>query len=255
MLPNDAKTAQRSEHFHESSLDNAKASGAPADITESDYGPATTAHLLPNAAKGAARRKSSQVPLRSEDYEETPALASGGGTTKTWQCPSCSKVLSCKSSLDRHRQLVHERRRPLKCPHCAKSFGLKDSLQNHIRSVHTGERPFGCHLCPNAFPCSAGLQRHLMWHNNVRKFACDICPRKFVIKDHLDRHVRSHTKEKPFACPLCPTRLATSYALKKHRLKHVEGPHECEVCGKKYRELRTLQKHARSRHPTEISFD
>ncbi|KAL3227340.1 hypothetical protein MRX96_048789 [Rhipicephalus microplus] len=209
----------------------------------------------PNTVKGAARKKSSQVPPVSEQNGETSALASGSRSTETRQCPSCSKVLSCKSSLDRHRQLVHERSRPLKCPHCARSFGLRDSLQNHIRSLHTGERPFGCHLCPKAFPHSPGLQRHLMWHNNVRRHACDLCSGRFVTKEHLERHMRTHTREKPFACPLCPMRLPTSSALKRHRATHDELPHECEVCGKKYRELRTLRKHARSQHPTEIIFE
>ncbi|XP_037511063.1 uncharacterized protein LOC119387672 [Rhipicephalus sanguineus] len=275
-VANGAKAAQRSKHFHGSSLDKAKARIAPASITESDNGPGTSQPKRiravtwhppqydhndngappPNAAKGAARQKLAQAPPSSEDNEEAPKSALGGGTSKTWQCPSCSKVLSCKSSLDRHHQLVHEGLRPMKCPHCTKSFGLNDSLQIHIRGVHTGERPFGCHLCPNAFSNSASLHRHLMWHNNVRKFACHLCPGKFVIKEHLERHVRSHTRERPFACPLCPRRLATSYALKRHRLAHLdEWPHQCEVCGKKFRELRTLRNHTHSKHPTEISFE
>ncbi|KAH7935928.1 hypothetical protein HPB52_015183 [Rhipicephalus sanguineus] len=182
-VANDAKVTRRSERFHGSSLDKAESSPAPTSITESDYGPGTSRPKLiraatrhppqydpsdngapsRNAPKGAACQKS----------------AHGAGATKTWQCPSCSKVLSRKSCLNRHRQLVHEGSRPLKCPHCPKSFGLRDSLRSHIRRT-----------------------------------------------------------------------------LKRHLLTHVDDwPHQCEVCDKRFRELRTLRNHARSRHPTEISFD
>ncbi|XP_049522321.1 uncharacterized protein LOC119450994 isoform X2 [Dermacentor silvarum] len=177
-------------------------------------------------------------------------------TAESWQCPSCSKVLSCKYSFERHRLLVHTDRKPLNCPHCTKTFGLNETLRNHVRAVHTGERPFECHLCPSSFTQKTCLHQHLLWHRNERSFACKLCPKTFVIKAHLKRHLRSHTNEKPFSCSLCPKQLSSSHALKRHRLTHTgERPHKCEVCGKKFRQLPTLQAHARARHPTEISID
>ncbi|KAL1469288.1 hypothetical protein MTO96_004990 [Rhipicephalus appendiculatus] len=219
-VANDAKATRRSEHFHGSTLDEAEASAAPASITESDYDPGTSAPKRiraatehppqhdsnengassPHAPKGAACQKTAHAQPSSKEDEETPTLPSGGGSTKTWQCPSCSKVFSYRSSLYRHRRLVHERLRPLKCPHCAKSFGLKHTLQYHIRALHTRERPF--------------------------------------------------------ACPHCPRWLSTAQYLRRHRLTHVDDrPHHCEVCGKRYQELRGLQNHVLSKHPTEFSFD
>lgn len=177
-------------------------------------------------------------------------------TALSWQCPSCSKVLSCKYSFERHRLLVHTDRKPLNCPHCTRTFGLNETLRNHVRAVHTGERPFECHLCPSSFTQKTCLHQHLLWHRNERSFACKLCPKTFVIKAHLKRHLRSHTNEKPFLCSLCPKQLSSSHALKRHRLTHTgERPHKCEVCGKKFRQLRTLQAHARARHPTEITID
>ncbi|KAH7935927.1 hypothetical protein HPB52_015182 [Rhipicephalus sanguineus] len=251
-VPNDAKATRRSERFHESSPEKSESSATPESITESDYGPGTSrpkriraetrhpAQCDPsdngtpsqNAPKGATCQKSAQ----------------GGGTTKTRQCPSCSKVLSRKYNLNRHRQLVHEGLRPFKCPHCAMSFGEKASLRSHIRRVHTGERP--------TFFQYSGLQKHLMWHITFLCFACDLCSIEFVLKEHLKRHVRTHTGARSFACPHCPRRLSTLQTLKRHRLTHVDDwQHQCEVCDRRFHELRTLRDHARSRHPTEICFD
>ncbi|KAH6941625.1 hypothetical protein HPB50_020989 [Hyalomma asiaticum] len=185
------------------------------------------------ASRGTERQESEQEPPIPAGDREAPTSPLGDGTAKTSACPLCSKILSCKSSLYRHLQLVHEGRRLLRCPHCNRAFGLKDSLRYHVRSAHTGERPFECHLCPSAFHMSGSLSRHLQWHANVRSYACHLCPKAFVIKPHLDRHMRSHTKERPFACTECPKRLSSSHALKKHRLTHVdEWPYECEVCGR-----------------------
>ncbi|KAH8035544.1 hypothetical protein HPB51_006300 [Rhipicephalus microplus] len=133
----------------------------------------------------------------SKEDEVAPTPQSRGRSTKTWRCPSCSKVLASRSSLYQHRRLVHDRLRPLKCPHCDKAFGLKRSLQDHIRALHTRERPF--------------------------------------------------------ECPHCTRRLSSSSSLSKHRLVHVDDrPHKCASCGKRYRGLRTLENHARSKHPTDV---
>ncbi|XP_050041856.1 uncharacterized protein [Dermacentor andersoni] len=177
-------------------------------------------------------------------------------TAETWQCPSCSKVLSCKYSFDRHHLLMHAAQKPLNCPHCTRTFGLKETLRNHVRSAHTGERPFECHLCPSSFAQKTSLHQHLVWHRNERRFECKLCPNTFIVKGHLKRHMRSHTNERPFLCSLCPKQLSSSHALKRHLLTHTgERPHKCEVCGKTFRLLSTLQAHVARFHPTEISLD
>ncbi|KAL3221230.1 hypothetical protein MRX96_029567 [Rhipicephalus microplus] len=214
---NDAKSTRRSEHTHERSFYKGKASAAPASVSESDYGPDASGHEdnraairrplqydpndngapCRNAPNGTACQKSAQAQSSSKEDEVAPTPQSRGRSTKTWRCPSCSKVLASRSSLYQHRRLVHDRLRPLKCPHCDKAFGLKRSLQDHIRALHTRERPF--------------------------------------------------------ECPHCTRRLSSSSSLSKHRLVHVDDrPHKCASCGKRYRGLRTLENHARSKHPTDV---
>ncbi|KAL3221229.1 hypothetical protein MRX96_029566 [Rhipicephalus microplus] len=114
-----------------------------------------------------------------------------------------------------------------KCPQCAKSFVRKESLQKHIRGAHTEERPFLCHLCPAAYCRKSILQVHLMYHNDDRRFACSLCPSKFVVKENL-RHRLTHPKKRAL---------------------------QCDVCGKRYRGLLTLENHTRSQHPTEITIE
>ncbi|KAH8035543.1 hypothetical protein HPB51_006299 [Rhipicephalus microplus] len=275
-VSNDAKMTRRSQNLHESSFEKAKASAAPASITEYDYGPGTprarrtrasTRHSLQYKArdnsasskkepKGATCKKSAQAPPSTKDDQRTPILPTGGDSAETWKCPTCSKVLSCKYSHDRHLRVVHGKLKLRKCPQCAKSFVRKESLQKHIRGVHTEERPFLCHLCPAAYCRKSILQVHLMYHNDDRRFACSLCPSKFVVKENLVRHERVHSRERAFACPYCTWRLPTARALERHRLTHPKKRAlQCDVCGKRYRGLLTLENHTRSQHPTEITIE
>ena len=77
-----------------------------------------------------------------------------------FQCPCCGKQFRAKWDLNRHKQLVHEKKKPFKCLLCDISFGMKDYLKKHIISIHTTERPFKCNICKKGYKKIGQLKQH-----------------------------------------------------------------------------------------------
>ena len=53
--------------------------------------------------------------------------------SKFYYCPTCSKYLKCKRSLDNHARR-HLGLTPFECSECGKRFAEKGTLANHMRT-------------------------------------------------------------------------------------------------------------------------
>nr|CAD7453372.1 unnamed protein product [Timema tahoe] len=183
-----------------------------------------------------------------------------------FECVDCSKFFKLKSSLERHRRVIHLEGDTYSCPECDARCPDKGTLARHMYT-HTGLKPYSCTRCDKQFSRKYHLERHIIQtgcDGNPRPtHPCQVCGRMFSRKDNLREHLRAHagqvkrkkkytcvhcekvfhgstllhihmrthTGEKPYHCDFCPKSFPSSGAMKKHRRMHTgERPYECKQC-------------------------
>ncbi|KAJ9597229.1 hypothetical protein L9F63_011903, partial [Diploptera punctata] len=231
--------------------------------------------------------------LRSKMKDETTATGPGkchccGEDLETahlggeFECVDCNKNFKLKSSLERHRRVIHMEGETYSCPECEARCPDKGTLARHMYT-HTGLKPYSCTRCNKQFSRKYHLERHVIQtgcDGNPRpSHPCQVCGRMFSRKDNLREHLRAHagqvkrkkkyncqhcnkefhgttllqihmrthTGEKPYQCDFCPKSFPSSGAMKKHRRMHTgERPYECKECLAKFAAKETLNRHVRT---------
>ncbi|XP_049789960.1 zinc finger protein 883-like isoform X1 [Schistocerca nitens] len=210
--------------------------------------------------------------------EDLDTAHSGGD----FECVDCSKSFKLKSSLERHRRVIHMEGETYTCPECNARCPDKGTLARHMYT-HTGLKPYSCSRCQKTFSRKYHLERHVAQTGCDGKsrpsFPCQVCGRMFSRKDNLRQHLRAHagqvirkktytcehchhefqgatllqvhlrthTGERPYPCDFCPKRFPSSGAMKKHRRMHTgERPYECKECYAKFAAKETLNRHIRT---------
>ncbi|XP_022210013.2 zinc finger protein 420 [Drosophila obscura] len=74
---------------------------------------------------------------------------------------------------------------------------------------------------------------------------CEHCGRQFRDTSNLNVHLLRHTGTKPFECEICHQKCYTLHLLRRHQLKHTEGPYACTFCGLKYSTNSSRVRHER----------
>ena len=91
-------------------------------------------------------------------------------------CSICQVSFSRKSSLKRHIEAVHEKKKAHKCLICDSNFSSTDSLKQHITTVHEGKKPHKCLICDSNFSSTSDLKRHIAAvHEGTKPHKCSIC--------------------------------------------------------------------------------
>eukprot|EP00088_Acartia_fossae_P027679 TRINITY_DN28416_c0_g1_i10.p1 TRINITY_DN28416_c0_g1~~TRINITY_DN28416_c0_g1_i10.p1 ORF type:complete len:301 (-),score=48.59 TRINITY_DN28416_c0_g1_i10:423-1325(-) len=130
-------------------------------------------------------------------------------------CDVCHKVLSSRSTLEKH-MLLHSGKRPHKCKLCQAEFIQRRSLTCHVMQKHSMERPYKCKICNKGFVYNFYLEEHMIYHTGEKKHQCPECGKRFVSPGALSKHIKRHTTIKSFQCNFCNKMFKVNVDLKTH---------------------------------------
>ncbi|XP_030563835.1 zinc finger protein 436 [Drosophila novamexicana] len=88
------------------------------------------------------------------------------------------------------------------------------------------------------------VDRERQWAS-ARPCICEHCGRQFKDGSNLNVHLLRHTGTKNYECPECNEKCYTLHLLRRHQLKHTEGPYECTFCGLQYSTNSSRVRHER----------
>ncbi|XP_065552329.1 zinc finger and BTB domain-containing protein 40 isoform X4 [Lathamus discolor] len=179
----------------------------------------------------------------------------------------CKKCRMSFATLQEHRKHVHEAhsREYHPCPTCSKVFSAPSLLERHM-VTHVGGKPFSCEICDKAYQQLSGLWYHNRTHHpdvfaaqNHRssKFSslqCSSCDKTFSSTAAHRKHVKAeHTGSQPFRCLYCSASFHLPGALQNHvtseHFKQKESTFPCELCGELFPSQGELEEHCSAEHP------
>jgi len=90
---------------------------------------------------------------------------------KPYVCSLCNKCFNQRSSLNSHKQYVHNTSKPLLCSYCGMQFNTNGELK-----LHTDARPYSCRHCSACFATHLKFKQHLLTsHSEGTSVSCKIC--------------------------------------------------------------------------------
>ncbi|XP_071501373.1 uncharacterized protein [Diadema antillarum] len=187
-------------------------------------------------------------------------------------CRKCGRKFKSKFSYDVHLELHAQglwketpgrSSLPFTCAMCHKFFPTKALLSSH-RKTHTEEFPYRCGVCDRGFRGTSQRETHEHTHQRVRKIklTCPVCGLSLSSPNSRARHLRKHKHYKAdikaYACDKCPETFGSGAKLIAHmKARHPPRPFSetCNLCGRGFCHLTSLQQHQRACHPETYSTD
>lgn len=122
-----------------------------------------------------------------------------------------------------------------------------DTKQNKVGSrkytMRVGKRTMYIKLTDDKQPKRI-VDRERQWAS-ARPCICEHCGRQFKDSSNLNVHLLRHTGTKNYKCTQCNEKCYTLHLLRRHQLKHTEGPYECTFCGLQYSTKSSRVRHER----------
>ncbi|XP_062482314.1 zinc finger and BTB domain-containing protein 40 isoform X1 [Pezoporus occidentalis] len=180
-------------------------------------------------------------------------------------CPTCSKVFSAPSLLERH-MVTHVGGKPFSCEICDKAYQQLSGLWYHNRTHHPDVfaaqnhrsskfSSLQCSSCDKTFSSTAAHRKHVKEeHTDVKFHECETCKEQFPTLALLQVHVKCrHSGSQPFRCLYCSASFHLPGALQNHvtseHFKQKESTFPCELCGELFPSQGELEEHCSAEHP------
>ncbi|KAM6236674.1 zinc finger and BTB domain-containing protein 40 isoform 1-T2 [Spheniscus humboldti] len=180
-------------------------------------------------------------------------------------CPTCSKVFSAPSLLERH-MVTHVGGKPFSCDICDKAYQQLSGLWYHNRTHHPDVfaaqnhrsskfSSLQCSSCDKTFSSTAAHRKHVKAeHTDVKFHECETCKELFPTLALLQVHVKCrHSGSQPFRCLYCSASFRFPGALQNHvtteHFKQTESTFTCELCGELFPSQGELEGHYSAEHP------
>ncbi|KFV55004.1 Zinc finger and BTB domain-containing protein 40, partial [Gavia stellata] len=180
-------------------------------------------------------------------------------------CPTCSKVFSAPSLLERH-MVTHIGGKPFSCEICDKAYQQLSGLWYHNRTHHPDVfaaqnhrsskfSSLQCSFCDKTFSSTAAHRKHVKAeHTDVKFHECETCKELFPTLALLQVHVKCrHSGSQPFRCLYCSASFCFPGALQNHvtteHFKQMESTFTCELCGELFPSQGELERHYSAEHP------
>ncbi|KAM9521240.1 zinc finger and BTB domain-containing protein 40 [Guaruba guarouba] len=180
-------------------------------------------------------------------------------------CPTCSKVFSAPSLLERH-VVTHVGGKPFSCEICDKAYQQLSGLWYHNRTHHPDVfaaqnhrsskfSSLQCSSCDKTFSSTAAHRKHVKAeHTDVKFHECETCKEHFPTLALLQVHVKCrHSGSQPFRCLYCSASFHLPGALQNHvtseHFKQKESTFPCKLCGELFPSQGELEEHYSAEHP------
>jgi len=180
-----------------------------------------------------------------------------------FSCVHCGKTFSLSNDLYSHNKLAHGHlEKQYKCSICDYTCCQTQSLRIHVRHHELNvifDEPVKCPQCSLIFRNKSRYERHIK-KRHAKEHSCKECGKLFFSAKELTQHKVIHTGERPFQCNDCGECFGFKSTLKNHEKIHMraKGMSEeeantklhyfCEVCGKDFSSLGSMQKHVKHVH-------
>ena len=169
-------------------------------------------------------------------------------------CENCNKIFKNRSNLRKH-WTKHTSEGSQNCKIYNKVFKNRYSLKIHKRT-HQGGKCLKCDICPLNFRQKQLLIRHQNKYTDAKPYECEICHAKFTQGHSLKEHKNIHSRDRSvYLYALCTITCNRKIDLQKHvqRLHTSEGPQNCKICDKVFKDRYSLKMHKRT-HQGEKCF-
>ncbi|XP_062122541.1 zinc finger protein 420 isoform X1 [Drosophila sulfurigaster albostrigata] len=120
---------------------------------------------------------------------------------------------------------------------------VRSKLESRKYTMRVGKRTMYIKLTDEQQPKRI-VDRERQWAS-ARPCICEHCGRQFKDGSNLNVHLLRHTGTKNYECKQCNEKCYTLHLLRRHQLKHTEGPYECTFCGLQYSTNSSRVRHER----------
>ncbi|XP_067097615.1 zinc finger protein 770-like [Osmerus mordax] len=167
--------------------------------------------------------------------------------------PSLHPEMESFGSLPIHVEPVNGQDSNVSCKHTVDedTSGPDETV---VKDVQKSNCPRTVHQCPECFKCFSApskLKRHCLIHTGQRPFHCTICCSSFRQLSHLKAHSTVHSV---FAKKRSPSQPKRKSFAQPQRSQTWPRNYVCNMCGKKYRQMRHLIVHQQTHKVPEISL-